>query len=90
MAAESYVIIELRHDFDLVQEDPATGELVPADVRYLPDGAYIFRGMITEIHFPETLEIGEECFRLCAKMRTAEIPVVRTIKDNAFLGCTSL
>lgn len=86
---QSYVVIKLKHQFDLVKED-ADGNYIPVDPVYLPDNAYIYRGMIGEIHFPTTVTIGSDCFKMCASLTTAYIPRVVTIKDGAFNGCELL
>lgn len=88
-ADESYVLIIMKHDFDLVVED-ANGNFVPVDPVALPDNAYVYRGMIGEVHFPKTRSIGKNCFKMCSSLEVAEIPNAQIIKDSAFLGCVAL
>jgi len=87
--SDSYVVITLKHEFDLVYEDEE-GNYLPLDPVNLPDGAYMYRGMISEAHFPRTRTIGEDCFRMCMSLKVVDMPVLERIGDNAFEGCEAL
>ena len=86
---QSYVIISLRHDFDLVDYD-SDGNPQPMSPENLPDNAYIGRAMISEVHFPETTSVGKNCFKSCRRMSTADMPLLKNAGDGAFQDCVSL
>lgn len=50
----------------------------------------MYRGMIGEIHFPETTVIGKNCFKMCSMLDTADIRNVIDIGDSAFQDCVLL
>ena len=87
--SKSYVLIKLYHYWDLGYED-TDGNFHPISPETLPDQAYLYRGMIGEVNFPETKTIGRECFKMCAKLDTARFPMVESIGAGAFNGCISL
>lgn len=87
--ADSYVIMTIRRDFDLVEEneDGSYSQTSPIN---LPDYAYRYGAMITQAVFPDTRNIGAECFKGCESLKAISMPKVETIGDGAFHGCESL
>lgn len=86
---DSYVVISIKRYYDLMEEDK-DGNLFQSNPKNIPDGAYLYRGMLSELHFPDTETIGKNAFKMCTRIEKAEIPKVRSIGSGAFNGCLSL
>lgn len=86
---ESYVVISIKRYYDLTEED-SEGNYIQSNPKNIPDGAYLYRGMLSELHFPNTETIGKNAFKMCARIEEADIHNVRSIGSGAFNGCMSL
>ena len=85
----SYVVISIKRYYDLMEED-ADGNLFQSNPVRIPDGAYLNRAMLSELNFPDTITVGKNAFKLCARVQRVNMPEVTSIGDGAFLGCDSI
>ena len=90
MASEnSYIIITLKQPFDQQRLD-SQGNWVDVDPKILPERSYNSRVLVTEAHFPTTIEVKEEAFKSCVNLVTVDMPLLRKVGDYAFMSCSEL